>query len=157
MKGLMFVGFLAASCSVVQKQEQRVEKDGLPLMIHLEPISELPQDPKDDTKADGKPVLIGGRTADPKDWPASMYAQMNGARCTATIVGERVLFIAAHCVASGGTATFRVGSQSYSSVCTHSKDYAANATADYALCQVDRVVEGVPYELVNQDARLVKV
>lgn len=156
MKGLMFLGFLAAGCSVVQKQEQHNDNKSPPMTIHLEPISELPQSPKDD-ETGGTPVLIGGRTADPKDWPASMYAQMDGARCTATVVGERVLFIAAHCVASGGTATFRIGSESYSSTCTHSRDYQGNSTADYALCQVDRVVAGVPYELVNQDASLVKV
>lgn len=124
-------------------------------VIEFHPVSELKQEPE--LKEDGTPVLIGGRAADPKDWPASMYADMNGARCTATIVGERVLLIAAHCVKSGGTAKFRANGESYSAVCTHSKDYQRNQTADYTACEIDRPVTGVPFEMVNIDPGFVKV
>lgn len=103
------------------------------------------------------PVLIGGRPADPAQFPASVYASMSGARCTATVVGPRVLFIAAHCVNSGGTASFTAGANRYTSVCTHSKDYARNSTADYALCVVDREVTGIKYENVATDSSVVKV
>lgn len=103
------------------------------------------------------PTLIGGRPADPSDWPASVYATMGNARCTATVVGERTLFIAAHCVANGGTATFSVGANNYTSVCTQSADYAGNATADYALCLVDRKVTGISYENVSADLGILAV
>lgn len=95
--------------------------------------------------------LINGTPADKKDWPASVYASMNGSRCTATVVGERALLIAAHCVSDGGTASFTIGDNSYSSKCTHSPDYRGNSTADWALCIINKTVTGIPYEIVNQD------
>lgn len=148
----LLVGFLAlTSCS--QKQENEAGDN----IIILHPISELPQ--KAEKKSDGemRPTLIGGRAADPKDWPASMYADLGGARCTATIVGEKVLLIAAHCVKSGGTAKFKAAGQNYTAVCTHSKDYANNPTADYNACEIDRPVINVPFELVNVDANFLKI
>ena len=120
--------------------------------IFLDPISELPQKP--DSK---QPTLINGRAAEPKDWPASVYSSQGNSRCTATVVGERVLMIAAHCVSNGGKASFKIKGAQYSSICTHSSDYRRNSTADYALCAVDKVVEGIPYEVLNQDAEAVKV
>lgn len=104
-----------------------------------------------------EPALIGGRPADPQDWPASVYASMSGARCSATLVGPRVLFIAAHCVSDGGSASFSVGPNQYTSKCTHSSDYRRNNTADYALCVVDREVTGVAYENVATDPNIVKL
>ena len=101
--------------------------------------------------------LIGGRTASLSDWPASVYSSQGNSRCTSTVVGERVLLIAAHCVSDGGKASFKVGGVQYSSICTHSDDYEGNATADYSLCAVDKVVEGISYEVVNQDKDSVKV
>lgn len=133
-------------------QNQKNENETI-LILH--PVEELPQVPE--PKTDSRPVLIGGRAADPKDWPASMYADLGGARCTATLVGERVLLIAAHCVSSGGKAQFKAAGVTYTAVCTHSKDYQGNATADYAACEVDRAVQNVPFELVNTDSSLVRV
>lgn len=104
-----------------------------------------------------EPMLIGGRPADPKDFPASVYASMNGARCTATVVGPKVLMIAAHCVSDGGSASFSVGPNQYRSTCSHSADYRGNATADYSLCVVDKEVTGIKYENVAADPGVVKV
>ena len=103
------------------------------------------------------PTLIGGKPADPKDWPASVYASMSGARCSATVIGERVLLIAAHCVSNGGTASFSVGANNYTSKCTHSPYYKNNATSDWALCVTNNKVTGIPYENVNQDEELFQV
>lgn len=135
---LVLVFFLFVSCSKA-KDEQPLSRD-----INLYPISELEQLPTDPDE-----TLINGRIADPKDFPASVYSEQDGSRCTATIVGPRLLFIAAHCVDHGAKANFRIQGESYTSVCTHSKDYAGNPTADYALCKVDRVVTGIKYEVVN--------
>ena len=98
------------------------------------------------------PNLIGGEPADPKDWPASVYASMSGSRCSATVVGERVLLIASHCVRDGGAASFSVGANQYTSRCTHHPDYRRDSTADWALCLVDRVVTGTKFESVAVDA-----
>lgn len=103
------------------------------------------------------PTLINGTPADPKDWPASVYASMGNSRCSATVVGERVLLIAAHCVSSNSRANFSVGPNSYQSTCSYSSQYPANATADWALCVINKPVTGIVFEVVNQDPNLVKV
>lgn len=97
------------------------------------------------------PTLIGGVPANPADWPASVYARMGGAACSATVVGERVLLIASHCVSNGGTARFQVGANAYSAVCSHAPGYPSNSTYDWTLCLVDRPVTGAPYEWLAED------
>lgn len=134
---------IIGACGVIVTKKS--EANGL----QMAPISELDQKPE--------PTLIGGRAADPKDWPASVYASMNGAACTATVVGEKVLFIASHCVNNGGSASFKINGKQYTSKCEHSPDYRRDSTADWALCVVSEKVEGIQYEVVNQDEQLVKV
>ena len=107
--------------------------------------------------AEPSPTLIGGTPAPAGEWPASVYASMNGARCTATVVGPRVLAIAAHCVSNGGTASFTVDGKRYSSTCTHSSDYRGNSTADYSLCLINQEVTGIEYDSLLQDASKMKV
>lgn len=98
-----------------------------------------------------QPSLIGGTPAPAADWPASVYASMGNASCSATVIGERVLLIASHCVGNGGTARFTVLSNQYSAVCSHTAGYPNNSTYDWALCLIDRKVEGVPYENLATD------
>lgn len=104
------------------------------------------------------PTLIGGTPADGKDYPASFYSSQGNSRCTATLVGTRVLQLAAHCVGNGRSAVVKTleGTQ-YSFVCTHAPGYANNATADWALCVTPQAVAGVPAEVLNQDPNYVKV
>jgi hypothetical protein len=104
-----------------------------------------------------QPTLIGGAVANPSDWPASVYASMSGSRCSATVVGPRVLAIAAHCVSNGGKASFSVGPNRYTSTCYHAREYRGNSTADYALCVVDRNVVGIAFESLNTDPQLFKM
>lgn len=102
-----------------------------------------------------EPELIGGTVVDSKDFPASVYASMNNARCSATVIGPRTLLIAAHCVSNGGTASFKANGTSYSSKCTHAREYSGNSTADWALCLVDKTVAGIVFEsLETSDAPL---
>lgn len=103
------------------------------------------------------PTLIDGEPAPVGEWPASVYASMSGSRCSATVVGPRTLAIAAHCVSDGGSASFTVGANRYTSRCTHSPDYRNNSTADYALCVVDKDVLGIEYETMLMDASQIKV
>ncbi len=101
--------------------------------------------------ASKKPTLIGGVPADPAKWPASVYARAGGAACSATVVAEQTVLIAAHCVDDGKAISFSVGPNQYSAKCTHSPDYKADSTADWSLCKVTTKVVGVPYESVVTD------
>ncbi len=107
--------------------------------------------PLQSCKAFADPDLIGGTPADPDEWPASVYASMSGASCSSTLIGEKVLLIAAHCVTNGGNASFTVGPNRYTARCTHGPDYVRDSTADWALCLVERAVDQIPFENLNTD------
>lgn len=93
------------------------------------------------------PELIGGVIADPAEFPASVWV----GNCTAVVAGEKVLLTAAHCTSNGGTKSFSVGTTKYSAKCTHHPSYRGNSTADWAICLVDKKVEGIPYEQVASE------
>lgn len=99
------------------------------------------------------PALQNGRIADPAEYPASVWI----GNCSADIIGERVLKTAAHCVRNGNSVRFSVLSNQYTARCTHHPEYRGNSTADWAYCKTDRVVTGIPYEVVATDLALVKV
>lgn len=99
------------------------------------------------------PTLINSRPANPAEFPASVWTRS----CTATVVGPRAVFIAAHCTSNGGSIAFNAGPNRYTARCTRSADYSGNSTADYALCQTDKEVVGVPYERLNINASRFKV
>lgn len=92
-------------------------------------------------------TLIGGEASDPKEWPAN-FTTASGNSCTGTMIGPRVLQLAAHCVGNGRTATITVGGKTYTSTCTHSPKYKDDATADYALCLMSESVDLAWYESV---------
>lgn len=100
------------------------------------------------------PTLIGGAPAEIEDWPASVYARAGGSSCSSTIVGERVLLSAAHCMSNGGEVSFTSGANKYSGVCTHHPSYRKNQTADIALCLIDRPVTGVTFERMSQNMQV---
>lgn len=101
--------------------------------------------------------LIGGRPADPAEWPASVYASMGDSKCTATVIGEKVLLIAAHCVGNGRNATFPAGGGQYVAACTHHPNYASDSTSDYALCKTVAVIANIQYERVQTDPSVLAV
>jgi hypothetical protein len=101
-------------------------------------------------------TLIGGSPASPADWPASVYARMGNSACSATVVGERTLLIASHCVSDGGTARFSVLSNQYQATCSHAPGYPRNSTYDWTLCLIDRKVSGIKYENLASTSEGVK-
>jgi hypothetical protein len=88
--------------------------------------------------------LIGGTVVDPKDWPASPWV----GNCSSTLVGDKVLLIAAHCVSNGGRVSFTVDTTVYRGTCTHHDSYRRNNTADWALCVLESAVPNVAYEVL---------
>jgi Trypsin len=114
-------------------------------------ISDLPYNPEPELQ------VIKGRIGDPQDWPASFYSLADGGRCTSSLVGSRVLLTAAHCVGNGKDVRISKAGRTYRGTCTHAAEYATNRTADWALCELDLPVPGVPYETLNSEAsRLVE-
>lgn len=105
-----------------------------------------------------RPTLINGEPAEPKDWPASVYASSNGGACSATLVGDRALFLAAHCMNNGAAISFSAGANRYTGRCTHYPGYRSGSwpgnTQDFALCFLDRPVTGVPFESFGFDVKL---
>ena len=104
-----------------------------------------------------EPTVIGGTPADPLEFPASVYASTSNAWCSATVVGERSVLIAAHCAKTGQRIDFTAGPNKYSAICTRAAAYARNDTADWSLCLADKKITGIPFEVVNTDPSLVKV
>jgi hypothetical protein len=103
------------------------------------------------------PTLIGGTPAPAAEWPASVYARMGNAACSATVIGERVLLIASHCVDNGAAATFSVLSNQYRATCSHTDGYPRNSTYDWTLCLIDRKVTGIEYESLAQTGDGIRV
>ncbi len=105
----------------------------------------------------GRNELIGGSVADLKDYPASVKAVgTDGSSCTSTIIGERTLLTASHCVSQGGSVNFKIGAQSYSAICTQSDGWRDDIDHDIALCFIDKPVNLVLFENINKDSKLVQ-
>lgn len=92
------------------------------------------------------------RVADPSKWPASFYVHSARGWCTSTLVGERVLLTAAHCVVNDQTIELTSHSGTYKGICRQADEYPLDDSADYALCELDGPVSGVEYESVNIDS-----
>lgn len=98
-------------------------------------------------------MMINGVPAEPELWPASVYARVGvGGACSATLVGQRVVLIASHCVTNGGRISFTAQANNYQATCDQHPEYShhgGNITADWALCLVERPVTGVVFESIG--------
>lgn len=98
-----------------------------------------------------EPTLIRGRIPDKNDFKAIVWV----GGCTGTIIGPKVLTLAAHCVSD--RIQISIGKDKFNATCMVSKEYAKGVvSADYALCSLDQEAEG-PYEVVNFDEGHVKI
>lgn len=85
-------------------------------------------------------TLIGGSPVDPKLYPEVIYISTSkGVRCSATIVGPRVVLTAAHCVTDGGqiwNANRADGKPQVLATCQRTPQYAKGTEdLDFALCR----------------------
>lgn len=94
-------------------------------------------------------TLINGKPADPKDWPTIFTTSQGSSRCTGTVIGPKVLQLAAHCVQNGKTASFMKDNVKYVGTCTHHSGYRNDPTSDYALCLLDKEVALPWYETIT--------
>lgn len=103
-------------------------------------------------KPDVFSMLIGGEEAYAEDFPATVYVNSGGGRCTATLIGPEVLITAAHCVDDRGTLFFTLlTGEQHRARCDHHRDYDDNATADWALCKLETPATGIVYETLSMD------
>ena len=141
--------FLAALFSVcIFACSNKVAVPDYPCLLEDEPV-QMSYLPSNETVQEmiQDETLIGGVPADITLWPASVYsANASGGACSSTLIGDRVLLSACHCMANGAVVSFSAGANKYTARCEHHSEYKGNKTADWALCLVDRPVTGVTYE-----------
>ncbi len=112
----------------------------------------LEQLPMDSEATPTSTDLIGGQVANRQDFPGVFYTRQGNSRCTGTLVGERVVATAAHCVSNGGSLALSYEGKDYRGTCTHHGSYRNNATADYALCVLSEAIPDAVAETINTDA-----
>lgn len=115
--------------------------------------------------------LIGGRDAEPGEFPEVIYVKHQlddgrTARCSATIIGPRVIMTAAHCVKDNGTiepASFRtesalefqIGQGIFKALCNQAPLYRDNTEDhDMALCKTDRDMNVKPASVADHGPEL---
>jgi hypothetical protein len=102
------------------------------------------------------PNLINGKEAKNGEFPEVVYISMNGGRCTATIVGPRVIVTAAHCGENGETAQFQIGQTIYKAKLTRSPIYQEgnpDKDHDISLGLIDKDVTGIKFASVGGKAQ----
>jgi hypothetical protein len=144
-QSLSFVVLIVAFVSTdVQAQQRRNEGD-----LSSKRVLDLGQ-------SGTGPELMGGKPAEPSEWPASFYSSSDDGNCSSTLIGPRTLILAAHCVGQGKSASVEVDGKTITSVCTRASNWPADASADYALCRLAEAVDAL-YETVNPDASRLKI
>jgi hypothetical protein len=127
--------------------------------------------------------ILNGKPAVARDWRATVQFESAGGFCTSTIVGEKVILTASHCVPNNSKARVLFNNTLVTVTCNHHSQYKgdscltaatwpqiAGCTADVALCVTDKDAEGrdvlfpmeltsgekIKFETVNTDPALVK-
>lgn len=101
--------------------------------------------------ADFNPKLIGGKPVEDGEYPEVVYISMSGSRCSATLVGPRVVLTAAHCARGGARMSFQLGQHRYDGRCDGSPLYPGQ-DHDVSLCLLSRPVEGVKFASIGKTA-----
>jgi hypothetical protein len=73
-----------------------------------------------------QPKIINGEPARVDDWPVTLRfsSDTQSEKCTATVVGDRVVLTAAHCVDTGpGHVTINLTNEWVALICSHHPDY----------------------------------
>ena len=101
-----------------------------------------------------EPQLGKGTVVNPKDWPASFYAEYTvpggRASCSSTLVGARALLTAAHCVADGGSVSLEREGKFYTGRCENARPgYPQPMSADWSLCLMQEDVPAYLYETIS--------
>jgi hypothetical protein len=116
---------LLACCGI---QTAAFSDEASPAIIQMRPAKEI---------GSGLPQIDGGDKQDSDVWPATLKYYSSGTFfCTATIIGEKTVITAAHCISDGANAqvNFDIGNP-VNIKCTRNKAYnRVGLVADVALC-----------------------
>jgi hypothetical protein len=124
-----------------------------------------------------RPQILNGEPAERTDWPVTLRFQSGGGYCTSTIIGERVVITAAHCVDNAAKAKVLFNNAWTEVTCFHHQRYKgpschtattteeiAGCTADVALCRASQPFKlvsdsgvAIRLESINRDPALLQV
>jgi hypothetical protein len=107
-----------------------------------------------------RPQIDGGTKQDPVVWPATLKYYLNGFfACTSTIVGERVVITAAHCLDENAATQIRFDDQNVVNLsCNHHPRYQPSYLfADVALCFSASPIPAAKFAFENLDLRVTTV
>jgi hypothetical protein len=100
--------------------------------------------------------LIGGAVSTGV-YSGVFYTKQGSSRCTGTVISDRVVATAAHCVSNGGSLTLEYKSVTYKGTCTRSAKYSNNSTADWALCLLSKPIPDAIAESVLDDGSVLDI
>ncbi|PJI56065.1 hypothetical protein CTI14_00230 [Methylobacterium radiotolerans] len=131
------VGLLLAAWCLLGSDDASSAADPQPVIVMRAPL-----------QGEGSPQIDGGARQDRADWPATLKYGVPGASfsCTATLVGERVVVTAAHCLPGGMASAIELApGKTVRLTCQHHPDYeAATLSADLALCLTGEAIQPEP-------------
>ena len=101
--------------------------------------------------------LIGGGIVTTDLFPGVFYTRQGNSRCTGTLIGNRVVASAAHCMSNGAALELTHAGKVYKGKCAHAPEYKGNATADWALCLLSDEVPDSISESINISTERLKL
>jgi len=110
----------------------------------------------------GNTQMVNAVKQDAQKWPATLqYLVQNKFNCTSTVIGDRVVITAAHCLPQSGLANIKLFDVSYKLRCTADPRYqSSNLTFDVAMCVIDDSQQTFPnnkFHYENLDLRITHV
>lgn len=100
---------------------------------------------------DPESLLINGQVVNPVFFRTLLRMTSHGT-CTATLIGEATVLLAAHCVPDQSRVTFIFDGTIVRSFCEQAPGYVRRNAEDFALCLLEHRVTGIPYERVETRA-----
>lgn len=106
------------------------------------------------------PSVSGAVPASPSEWPATLVFKGPAGECTSTVIGEKVILTAAHCIPNGALGQIVIGEATTRVLCLHHPEYLSDYRFDVALCATENKIKlpnELPYEQISMAALVPRV